>query len=122
MAENSNSVVLIIILMIVAFGGTFFVRNYLTKKAIFKVVKIFYQHNALGMSGAKTLRELGLERPDFVHRIMKPRDYKQIALQILIKRGLINVTEGKVYLVEERLDQNLRCECNELLSQGRIKR
>ena len=122
MGENSGSLVLIVILMILAFAASFWLRNFLTKRAVLKVVKIFYQHNALGMSGAKTLRELGLERPDFVHRIMKPRDYKQIALQFLIKRGLINVTEGKVYLVEERLDQNLRCECNELLSQGRIKR
>ena len=119
MAGNSNSVVLIITLMIIAFAGTFFVRNYLTKKAILKVVKIFYQHNALGTNGAKTLRELGLERPDFVHRMMKPRDYKQIALQILIKRGIINVRDGRIYLVEERLDQDLRGKSNDLLSHGR---
>jgi hypothetical protein len=106
---NSNSVFLIIILMIVAFGGTLFIRNFFTERAILKVIKIFYQHNALGINGAKTLHELGIERPDFVQRMMRPRDYKQYALQILIKRGVIHVNEdGRLYMVEERLDQKSR--------------
>jgi hypothetical protein len=118
--ENSISVFLIIIFMIVALSGTFFVRAFFTRRAIFKVVKIFYQHNALGINDAKTLRELGLERLDFVRRMMKPRDYKQYALQILIKRGMINVNaDGRLYMVEERLDQELRCKSNDLLSHGR---
>ena len=109
MAQNSSSVVLIIILLFLALGGTLFVRSFLTKRAIFKVVKIFYQHNALGTKDAKTLKELGLERPDFVQRMMKPRDYKQYAIQILLKRGVIHVNQdGKLYMVEEELDQNLR--------------
>jgi len=109
LAQNSSSVVLIIILLFLALGGTLFVRSFLTKRAIFKVVKIFYQHNALGMKDAKTLNELGLERPDFVQRMMKPRDYKQYAIQILLKRGVIHVNQdGKLYMVEEELDQNLR--------------
>ena len=118
--ENSISVFLIIIFMIVALSGTFFVRAFFTRRAIFKVVKIFYQYNALGINDAKTLRELGLERLDFVRRMMKPRDYKQYALQILIKKGIINVNaDGRLYMVEERLDQELRCKSNDLLSHGR---
>jgi hypothetical protein len=40
---------------------------------------------------------------------MKPRDYKQYALQILIKREIILEDEGgRLYMLEERLDQNLR--------------
>jgi len=109
LAQNSSSVVLIIILLFLALGGTLFVRSFLTKRAVFKVVKIFYQHNALGTKDAKTLKELGLERPDFVQRMMKPRDYKQYAIQILLKRGVIHVNQdGKLYMVEEELDQNLR--------------
>ena len=119
MGENSSSVVFIVILMILAFGGTFWLRDFLTKRGILKVVKIFYQHNALGMNGAKTPRELGLERPDLVQRMMKPRDYKQTALQLLIKRGVINVTDGKLYLLEEGLAEKYRCKSNDLLSQGR---
>jgi hypothetical protein len=74
-----------------------------------RVIEIFYEHDALGIHGAKTLQELGLERPDILQRMTRARDYKQNALQILIKEGIINVNEdGRVYMVEEKLDQNLR--------------
>jgi hypothetical protein len=118
--ENNIRVFLFLIVMIVAFAGVLYIRAFLTRRAIFKVIEIFYQHNALGNNGAKTLHELGLERPDFFQRITRPRDYKQYALQILIKRGFILENEdGRVYLVEERLDQDLRNNRNDLLSQGK---
>ena len=120
MAENGHSAILIIILMILAFGGTLYVRNLLTERAILKVVKIFYQKKALGITEAKTLHELGLERPDFVQRMMKPRDYRQYALQILIKRGIIHVSaDRRLYMLEERLGQKLRSKCSNPLSRGR---
>jgi hypothetical protein len=103
--------------MIVAFGAVFYIRAFLTRRAIFKVIDIFYQHNALGLNGAKTLHELGLESPNFFQRITKPRDYKQFGLQILIKRDIILVNEdGRLYLVEERLDQALRKKRSDLFS------
>jgi hypothetical protein len=95
--------------MMIAFGGGLFIRTFLTRRAIFKVIEIFYQHHALGMNGAKTLHELGLERPDFFQRMSRPRDYKQSALQLLIKRGIIfENEEGRFFMVEEKLDENLR--------------
>lgn len=104
-----SQALLVLILLIIAFGGGLYVRTLLTRRAIFKVIGIFYEHDALGMKGAKTLRELGLERPDFLQRMSRPRDYKQTALQILIKQGIINVGEdGRVYMIEENLDPSLR--------------
>jgi hypothetical protein len=118
--ENNIRVFLFLIVMIVAFAGVLYIRAFFTRRAIFKVIEIFYQHNALGISGAKTLHELGLERPSFFQRMTRPRDYKQYALQILIKRGFILENEdGRVYLVEERLDQDFRSKRNNLFSQGR---
>lgn len=120
MTENNSRVFLFLIFMIIAFGGVLYIRTFLTRRAIFKVIKIFYQHNALGIEGAKTVYELGLERPDFFQRMTRPRDYKQYALQILIKRGIILEDEdGRMYMVEERLDQNLKSKTNDLLSHGR---
>jgi len=104
-----RQVFLILILMIIVIGGGSYIRTFLTRRAMFKVIEIFYQHGALGASSAKTLQELGLERPDFLQRMTRPRDYKQNALQILIKEGIINVNEdGRLYMVEEKLDHNLR--------------
>jgi hypothetical protein len=108
LAENS-SVFLILIFMIMVFGGLLYIRTFFTRRAIFKVIEIFYQHNALGIHSAKTLHELGLERPDFYQKMTRPRDYKQNALQILLKEGIIlDNGDGRLYMIEERLDQNLK--------------
>jgi hypothetical protein len=114
---DSASVFLFFVVMVLAFAGVLYIRALFTRRAIFKVIEIFYRHNAVGIDGAKTLHELGLEPPDFFQRITRPRDYKQYALQILVKRGFVLEQEdGKVYLAEERLDQDLRKKRNDPLS------
>jgi hypothetical protein len=106
---NNSMVFIFVIFMIVAFGGVFYIRAFLTRRAIFKVIEIFYQHNALGMNGAKTPHELGLESQNFFQRITRPRDYKQYALQILMKRDIILLNEdGRLYMVEEKLESALK--------------
>ena len=120
MTGSNGTVLLVLMAMVVALVGSLYVRTLLTRRAIFKVIEIFYQHHALGIEGAKTRHELGLDRPDFFQRMMKPRDYKQYALQILTKRGIIlEDEEGRLCMVEERLDQNLRNKKMEMLSRGR---
>jgi hypothetical protein len=102
-------VFLILIFVIIVVGGGLYLRTFLTRRAIFKVIEIFYEHNALRKENAKTFHELGLEPPDFLQRITSRRDYKQNALQILMKQGIISENEdGRLYLVEEKLDENLR--------------
>ena len=119
--ESNSWVFLIFILVIIALGGSLYIRAFFTKRAVSKVIEIFYQHNAVGMKGAKTLHELGLERPDFPQRMMRPRDYKQDALQILIRRGIIFQNEdGRLYLVEENLDQDLRGKRDDLFSRRKL--
>jgi len=104
-----GKVLLIVVLLIIAFGGGLYIRTFLTRKAISRVVEIFYEHGALGVYGAKTLKELGLEGPDFLQRMTRPRDYRQTALQVLIKEGVVNMSEdGRAYMVEEKLDEKLR--------------
>ena len=110
-------VFLVLLVMVIALGGSLYVRALLTRRAIFKVIEIFYQHHALEIKGAKTRHELGLVRPDFLQKMMKPRDYKQYALQILLKREIIlEDEEGKLYMIEERLDQDLRNKRKDRLS------
>ena len=117
MEGNIGKTILFLIVMIVAFGGVFYVRAFLTRRAIFKVIKIFYQHNALGVKGAKTPHDLGLESQNFFQRITRPRDYKQYALQILMKKEIILLNEdGRLYMVEERLEPALRKERSDLFS------
>jgi hypothetical protein len=116
-------VLLFLIFMMLTLGGILFIYAFQSKRALFKVIGIFFQHEALRMSDAKALRELGLERPDFVQKMMRPRDYKQYALQILIKRGIVSVTDdGKLYLVEDKLDQGLRDKVSEIRAKGKSSR
>ena len=104
-----SPIILILILIIIAFGGSLYIRTFLTRRAIFKVIEVFYQHKALGINSAKTPHQLGLERPDFLQRMTRLRDYKQKALQILIKGGIIFENEdGRVYMVGEKLDEHVR--------------
>ena len=114
---NNIRTFLFLIFMIVAFIGVFYIRAFLTRRAIFKVIDIFYKHHALGMNGAKTPHELGLESQNFIQRITRPRDYKQYALQILIKREIILLNEeGRLYMVEEKLEPALRKKRSDLFS------
>jgi hypothetical protein len=107
--ENYRGFLLIVIFLIIAFGAVLYIPAFLLRRAVSKVIAIFYQHGALGMNSAKTLHELGLERPDLFQRMTRPRDYKQHALQVLMKRDIIIMNEdGKLYMLEEKLDQNLR--------------
>ena len=100
---------LVLFLMILAFVGVLYVRALLGRRAIFKVIEVFRRHGAVGINGAKTLHELGLERPDFIQRITKPRDYRQDALQMLLKKGILLQTgDGKIYLDQARLDETLK--------------
>lgn len=103
-----NFLIILILVIFVVIGGLY-LRTFLTRKAIFRVIEIFYEHGAIGMTGAKTMKELGLEQPDLFQRMTRPRDYKQIALQVLIREGIIRVIEDRrLYMVEEKLDQDLR--------------
>ena len=108
MPENLNTV-LVVIIAIGVFVGILFIGTFRAKKAMSKIIAVFYHHNALDVKGAKTLKELGLERPDFIQSLMKSRDYRQDALHLFIKQGVINATEdGRLYMVESNLDQRLR--------------
>ena len=74
------------------------------KRAIPSVIRIFRQHNAVGVRGAKTVDELGLNPKSYMERIGRLRDYKPRALQLLIRADIIQMTEdGKLYLSEENL-------------------
>jgi len=88
---------------------TFSIYAFRGRRAISKVIEIFRRHNALRINDAKTVEELGLEKPDFVQRVTRGRDFKQYALQILIKRGVIYETEdGRLYMLEHKVHQDLR--------------
>jgi len=106
-AEMSR-VILILILMILALAG--FIYSHLSyQEGYFQSNRDFLSTQCPGNYRAETPHQLGLKRPDFLQRMTSRRDYKQNALQILIKRGsLLRMRmEGCTWL-KRKLDEHLR--------------
>jgi len=93
-------IVLGIILIVTVIG----LPQLLIRRTIPDVIKIFKNHNAIGLKNAKTVEELGLTSQTLVQRMWKPRDYKPRALQLLLNANIVQMTEdGKLYISEENL-------------------
>ena len=99
-----NNIAIVVILIVIAVLALFLIPQFLVKRAIAKVIKIFRQLGAIDIRSARTIDELGLRPESMFNRMMKPRDYKPRALQALISADIIRTTEdGKLYLSEENL-------------------
>ena len=113
MADYSS--VILIFFVLGGIGLSLSLSARMTKRAIYRVVETFQKHNAIGVGQAKTIDELGLTPPSLTERFTRMRDYRQNALSILIKTGILQTTvEGKLFLPEEKL--------GELISKGFFKR
>ena len=100
-----NDWVVIVLLFIILLVALFVIPQFMMRRAIRAVIRIFRENNATGKKQAKTAEELGLQPRGLAERMMKPRDYKPRALQLLMSQEIIQMTEdGKLYLVEEKLD------------------
>jgi hypothetical protein len=74
------------------------------KRAINQVVAIFENKNALDVRSARTINELGLRPPTFLESMMRMRDFKPYALQVLMKAEVVLETDGgRLYLSQDRL-------------------
>lgn len=105
--EDLFPLFVLIFLLILA---SFYVPALMVRLAIFKVINIFCQHDAVGVKNARTVDELGSKPSDFFQRLLRPRDDKPYALQILTQQGVVFVTEDeKLYMIEDKLDERLRC-------------
>jgi len=112
MADYSS--ILVILLVLGGIGLALFVSARMTKRAVGRVLEIFRKLNATSPQRAKTLDELGLTPPSLMERFTRTRDYRQNALSILLKTGIVQTTEeGKLFLPEEKL--------GELVSKGILK-
>lgn len=108
------SVVYFVVFIVVLLGVAFFISARLTKRAVFKVLNTFRAENAIGYQGARTIDQLGLTPPNILERIGRPRDYRQNALKLLIKAGVVQITEdGRLFIPEEKI--------REFMAKGVIK-
>jgi hypothetical protein len=99
--------ILFMLVMVLMLIMSLYMSARLTKRAISRVIDIFYQHDALGRNRAKTIDELGLTPPNLLQRMTQLRDYKPYALKILMDRDIIQATrDGRLYLLERNLENH----------------
>ena len=102
-----NEVLIIILLIIVALVSMLVIPQWLIKRAVPQVIRIFREHNAIDIKNAKTLDELRLRPRGMMQQMFRRRDYKQYALTALMQADIIQMTEdGKLYLSEEKLSES----------------
>ena len=115
-----EGILAITILIGIAFVAIVYIPVIMTKRAMVKVIGIFCRHNAVEVRTAKTIDDLGLRPPDFFQKLLKPRDYKPYALQVLKQTGIVKLTnDGKLYMKENKLEERLRCKMDFSVQIGR---
>ena len=95
---------MVIVLVIVFIVVALVLPQFLVMRTVPKVIRIFRQNNAVGAKNAKPIEELGLKQRSVIENMLRRRDYKPRALQLLISANIVQMTEdGKLYLDEESL-------------------
>jgi len=99
-----NNIAIIVLVIVLMLAALFILPQWRLRRAIRQVIRIFREHNAVGIKDARTIDELGLRPRRMMEGMLKGRDYKQYALNALMKAEIIKTTEGgKLYLSEDRL-------------------
>lgn len=101
----STTALFILLIIILAILGFFVLPRIRIRRAINQVVAIFEHNNALDVRSARTVDELGLRPPTFLEGMLRMRDFKPYALQILMKTEVVRQTDGgRLYLSQDKLD------------------
>ncbi|OGO59306.1 MAG: hypothetical protein A2025_00585 [Chloroflexi bacterium RBG_19FT_COMBO_47_15] len=103
MSDTTIIVILVVLMLFVMFV----LPQLLLRRAIPSVIRIFRQGKAVGIENAKTVEELGLKPKNMAQAILRGREYKITALQVLRNANIIQGTEdGKLYLSEKDLSSS----------------
>ena len=101
MDTNAPFILLIVILAILGF---FVLPRIRIRRAVSQVVAILERNSAVDVRSAKTINELGLRPPTFLEGMLRMRDFKPYALQILMQTEVVRQTDGgRLYLAQDRL-------------------
>jgi hypothetical protein len=97
-------VVLMVALFLVVIIG---IPQWMLKRAMRQVIGILRGQNATSAENAKALDELGFKPRGIMQNVMRGRDYKPYAVDLMVKAQIIQLTEdGRLYLSEEKLSNS----------------
>ena len=73
------------------------ISGLLMQRAVLHVIKIFREHNAIGVNNARTVKDLGLTD----EKNLPPREFR--ALRMLVQGGIIRTGQKEtLYMPEEK--------------------
>ena len=99
---DNNLVYVIIVLLAMLVLGGWVIPYYRIKWAVPKVIDTLRLHGAVSEDTAKHLWDMGLGAPTLQRRILRTRDFRPQAVDVLIRAAIIAVCDdGRVFLVEE---------------------
>ena len=99
-----NDTLMVIVLIIVFVLVALVLPQFLVMRTAPKVIRIFREKDAVGEKKAKAMEELGIKQRSMIENVLRRRDYKPRALQLLLSANVVQMTEdGKLYLDEENL-------------------
>ncbi len=89
---------------ILALAAIIFIPWWQVKRTLPKVIRTFRENNALNVQNAKTIGELGLQPRGIIGGMFRGRDYRQHALSVLMRAGVVQTTgDSRLFLVEAKL-------------------
>ena len=99
---DRNLIYTIIVLLAVLVLGGWVIPYYRIKNAVPKVIDTLRMHGAVSEDTAKHLWEMGLGVPTLQRRVLRTRDFRPQATEVLIRAAIVAVCDdGRVFLVEE---------------------
>ena len=105
MSETTIQILILILVLLALFAVVIFASNYLMRRAVKSVIKIFRDNGALTPETAKTTEYLGFKKKS-LFSLGLLRDYKPYALQLLLKNNIVQETaESRLFLSERDLSQ-----------------
>jgi len=103
MSQNIILLLLTALVLVVVF----ILPQFLLRRAVTSVIRIFSKNKAFSPEKAQSIDELGLRPKTMVQAIFLGQQYKTTALMVLRNAGVIQATEdGKLYLSQEALSQS----------------
>ena len=104
---DQNLVYVILALVALLVLGGWVIPYYRIKWAIPRVISALRQHGAVSETTAKYLPDMGLGAPTLQRRLLRTRDFRPQATEVLMRAGIIAVNDdGRVFLVEENYQKS----------------
>lgn len=98
------NIAIIIAILLVLVGVSLWVSRIFMARAISSVIGTLREAGATTSATARTAEELNLRPRSKFREFHVVRDYRPYALQILMRSGVVELTEdGRLFLSEERL-------------------